>query len=316
MPAGVVHWDEVDAHRRAKGEMEAEWRFLGRAAGCVGVGVNRIRVAPGKLPTPPHSHGASEELYYVLAGSGLAWQDEAVHHVRPGDCVIHRADEHEHTFIGGSEGLEYLVFATNYPTELGWLPRSRAIRLGWPWVEGRTDDPWDVEAGVPPLAVGEPAPRPDNIVNIDEVEREITSRRNTASLATRERSVQAGLHWERLEPGARGAPPHCHSEEEEVFVILEGDATLELWPSPVSASRGEVYSEVPLRPGHVVARPPGSRIAHSFLAGDEGVTMLIYGTRKPNDVAWYPRSNKIYWRGLGVIGRIEALEYSDGEPEN
>jgi uncharacterized cupin superfamily protein len=318
MPAGVVHWDELDTHRRAKGEMDAEWQWLGRAAGCVGVGVNRVRVAPGKLPTPPHSHGASEELYYVLSGSGLAWQDDAVHDVRPGDCVIHRADEHEHTFVGGPDGLEYLVFATNYATELGWLPRSRAIRLGWPWVEGRTDDPWDVEASVPPLELGDPAPRPDNIVNIDEVGRETWGGDSvaTAMLATRERSVQAGLHWERIAPGRRGAPPHCHSEEEEVFVILDGECTLELWPSPVLASRGEVYSEVPLRPGHLVARPPGTKMAHSFLAGDGGVTMLIYGTRKPNDMAWYPRSSKISWRGLGVIGRIEALESSDGEPDN
>ena len=42
--------------------------------------------------------------------------------------------------------------------------------------------------------------------------------------------------------------------------------------------------------------------------------MLIYGTRRPNDTAWYPRSQKIDWRGLGVIGRIEALDYDDGEP--
>jgi uncharacterized cupin superfamily protein len=169
---------------------------------------------------------------------------------------------------------------------------------------------------VAPLAVGEPAPRPDNIVNIDEVERESFGPDSvTAPLATRERSDQAGLHWERLGPGRRGAAPHCHSEEEEVFVILDGECTLELWPSPVLASRGEVYTEVALRPGHLVARPPGTKLAHSFLAGDDGVTMLIYGTRKPNDIAWYPRSNKIYWRGLGVIARIEALEYSDGESE-
>ena len=66
----------------------------------------------------------------------------------------------------------------------------------------------------------------------------------------------------------------------------------------------------------MIARPPATRVAHSFLAGDDGVTMLIYGTRKPNDMCYYPRSNKISWRGLGVIGRIEALEYYDGEPEN
>jgi uncharacterized cupin superfamily protein len=82
----------------------------------------------------------------VLAGSGLAWQDGKVHEVGPRDCVIHRANELEHTFVAGPVGHEYLVFGTRHPTEVDWLPRSRAIRLGWPWVEGRDDDPWDVEA--------------------------------------------------------------------------------------------------------------------------------------------------------------------------
>jgi uncharacterized cupin superfamily protein len=312
----VAHWDEVDWRRNAKGEMDATWQALGNAAGTRGVGVNRVRVEPAKLPTPPHSHGASEELYFVLAGSGLAWQDGEVYEVRPLDCVIQRPDEMEHTFVAGDHGLEYLVFGTRHPTELGWLPRSRAIRFGWPWVEGRDDDPWDVEATVEPLAYGEPGPRPANIVNVDEVQLEqwtdIDPRRpppvTTAPLATRERSKLAGLHWERIDPGHRGSVPHCHSAEEEVFVILEGTATLELWPR-----EGEV-EETPLRAGHVVARPPGTRVSHSFRSGPDGVTMLIYGTRDPNDMCWYPRSRKIAWRGLGVIGRIETLEYFDGEP--
>ena len=58
----------------------------------------------------------------------------------------------------------------------------------------------------------------------------------TAPLATTERSDQAGFHWERLDPGGRGSVPHCHSEEEEVFVILEGEGTLHLWPSPSFAA--------------------------------------------------------------------------------
>jgi uncharacterized cupin superfamily protein len=313
---GLAHWDDVEWHRLAKGEMDGEWQLLGRAAGTVGVGVNRVRVAPGKLPTPPHSHGAAEELYYVLAGGGLAWQDEAVHEVRPGDCVIQRPDGFEHTFVAGPDGLEFLVFGTRHPTELGWLPRSRAVRLGWPWVEGRTDDPWDIEAQQPPLDISSPAPRPANIVNVDEVERKSWPGVETAPLATEERSTLTGLHWERLDAGRMGAPPHCHSEEEEIFVILEGEATLELWPSPVRESRGEGLERIELRPGHVVSRPPGSKVAHSFRGGAGGVTMLIYGTRKPNDMAWYPRSQKIYWRGLGVIGRIDALDYMDGEPQD
>jgi hypothetical protein len=30
-------------------------------------------------------------------------------------------------------------------------------------------------------------------------------------------------------------------------------------------------------------------------------------------MAYFPRSGKIYWRGLGVIGRVERLDYWDGE---
>src|SRR5690242_15832153 len=254
----VAHWDEVEVHHRAKGEMDASLQRLGDAAGTRGVGVNRVRAEPGKLPTPPHSHGASEELYFVLAGSGLAWQDGQVHEVRPHDCVIHRADEMEHTFVAGPEGLEFLVFGTRHPTELGWLPRSHAIRFGWPWVEGRDDDPWDVEATVEPLAYGEPAPRPPNILNVDEVELQTVRHQTFAYFTPDETTRLAGLGWERIPAGHRGSVPHCHSAEEEVFVILAGTATLELW-SPA----GEV-DETPLRAGHVVARPPGSRVSHSF----------------------------------------------------
>jgi uncharacterized cupin superfamily protein len=250
-------------------------------------------------------------VYFVLAGSGLAWQDGDVHEVRPRDCVVHTADHHEHTFVAGPEGLEYLVYGTRYRTELAWLPRSRAIRTGWPWVEGRDDDPWDVEAAGPPLEVGEPKPRPENIANVDEVDLESDGAQTWAAF---EATEQAGIAWEKLAPGKMGSVPHCHSEEEEIFVILEGSATLHLTPSPRRVERGGAPEQHALRPGHVVARPPGTGVSHHFIAGDEGCSMLVYGTRKPNDMAFYPRSNKIGWRGLGVIARIEPLAYDDGEP--
>jgi len=312
----VVHWDDVEEFHRAKGEMDGTWSLLGDAAGTVGVGLSRVRVPPGKLPTPPHSHQSSEEVYFVLDGSGLAWQDGAVHELRPRDCVIQRANERAHTFIAGSDGLDYLVFGTRDRHEIGWLPRSGALLTEGVWMHGRTDDPWDLEAEAPPLTYGDPAPRPSNILNVDEVEAEPSGNMVTYPLATRERSDQAGLHWERIEAGKRGSVPHCHSEEEEVFVILEGTGTLELWPSPIAEARGEVREDVPLRAGHVIARPPGTRVAHAFEAGTDGLTMLIYGTRKPNDMCWYPRSNKIFFRGLGVIARVESLDYADGEPDD
>jgi uncharacterized cupin superfamily protein len=310
--AGIAHWDQVEPRRREKGEMAAEWQTLGNAAGTIGVGVNRVRIDPGRLTTPPHSHGASEEIVFVLEGSGLSWQDEQVYEVRAGDCIVHLADREEHTLRAGDEGLLVLVYGTRHPTELGWLPRSRAIRLGWPWVEGRTDDPWDVEAQSEPLVFGEPAPRPSNIVNLGDLEGEDGG--VYKELGDAAGSIRTGLNWERLAPRKDMGPPHCHSSEEEVFVVLDGEGTLELWPTPIAEQRGVGRQDIPLRAGHVVAQPPGRRVAHTLRAGESGMTVLLYGTREPDDVIYYPRSQKLFWRGLGVIGRVEHLDYDDGEP--
>ncbi|HEX6762153.1 MAG TPA: cupin domain-containing protein [Gaiellaceae bacterium] len=306
---GVAHWDEVEAHRAAKGEIDASWQRLGAAAGAEGVGVNRVRVAPGMLPTPPHSHGASEEIYFVLAGSGLVWQDEAVHEVAAGDCVVQRADLLEHTFRAGPDGLEYLVYGTRHPTEFGWLPRSGALRLGWPWVEGRTDDPWEIEAQSEPLSFGEPGPRPANIVSLEVA-------RHYHQLGAEGGARRTGLNWLQVPEGRRSGPPHAHSEAEEVFVVLEGEGTLELWPTPVAAADGLEREDVPVGPGHVVARPPATSVAHAFLGGPGGLTLLAYGTNPANDICYYPRSNKIFWCGVGLIARLEPVDYRDGEPDD
>jgi hypothetical protein len=37
------------------------------------------------------------------------------------------------------------------------------------------------------------------------------------------------------------------------------------------------------------------------------------GTRSVKDVCHYSRSNKVYFRGLGLIARLEDLDYHDGE---
>ena len=309
----IAHWDEVEKHHRAKGPMDATWSRLGDAAGAKGVGVNRIEIAPGKLATPPHSHGASEEIYYVLGGSGLAWQDEEVYKVGPGDCIVQLANNFEHTLRGGPDGLDVLVFGTRHPTEIGWLPRSKAIRIGFPWVEGRVDNPWDVEEQVGELEFPEPGARPANIVAADEVEeRHGGTAKYLGAAAGAERT---GLNLLRLDDGKRGAPPHCHSAEEEVFIVLDGQGTLELWPSGAPGSPPEVGTH-DLEAGHIVARPPGTGVAHGFKGGPGGMTLLVYGTRESTDIAYYPRSNKVYFRGIKLIARLDRLEYSDGEPDD
>jgi uncharacterized cupin superfamily protein len=175
--------------------------------------------------------------------------------------------------------------------------------------------PWDLEADAGELELPEPSPRPATIVHRDELEGEHGGA--VKDLASAAGSERTGLNWVALPPGEEGAPPHCHSLEEEIFVVLDGSGVLELMPTPGAfrlnpAVEKEVHQ---LRAGHVVSRPAATRIAHYLRAEDETFTFLAYGTRRNNDIVYYPRSNKINFRGVGIIARLESLDYYDGEPE-
>ena len=171
--------------------------------------------------------------------------------------------------------------------------------------------PWDLEADAGELELPEPSPRPSNIVNLADVEGDYGG--VWKPLARTAGAVRTGLNWAGLPAGEKGAPPHCHSADEELFVVLEGDGGLILMPSPQNARGGTHEEEIPVRTGQVVSRPAGTGIAHGFRAGDNGITYLAYGTRETNDILYYPRSNKIYFRGIGLIARLEDLDYFDGE---
>ena len=314
-PGGIVHWDDVESGRAELAHLAATWRDLGHAAGSVGVGVQRIEIDAGKWSTPLHRQTGEEEIFYVLEGSGISLQEDDAYEVRAGDCLVHLAGRKTHTLRAGADGLDVLAFGTRNRTEIGYLPRVGVAWLGHTWVDvGQGPHPWEreVEAGEP--EVGEPAERPPSIVNVEDAPSEHEGRGRY--LAEGAGSELTGLNWAALEAGEEGAPPHCHSAEEEIFVVLEGGGTLQLWPTPQA---GRLYGaevtqeEHPVRPGSVISRPAGTRIAHSLRAGPEGLTYLAYGTREPNDIAYYPRSNKIFLRGVGLIARLESLDYDDGE---
>jgi uncharacterized cupin superfamily protein len=96
---------------------------------------------------------------------------------------------------------------------------------------------------------------------------------------------------------SRAATRHDHP-----FVILGGDGVVVLGDE-----------EIAVRPGHVISRPAGTGVAHVFRAGAGGLTYLAYGMRDSGDACYYPRSNKIAFRGLGLVARLEPLDYWDGE---
>jgi uncharacterized cupin superfamily protein len=310
----VAHWDDVEGRRREVGHLAGTWFDLGSAAGSATVGVQRIQVDAGKWTTPAHAEGLDEEVFFVLGGSGISWQstvdDHAAYEVGPGDCLVHLPEENAHTLRAGPDGLDVLAFGGRTPHGNTVLPRAR---VAWMWPAfvdvtpvGPDEHPYRREAAAGEPEVNELSERPPTIVNLADLD---SDRENPTGYESEWRnlgraagSVRTGLKHVTVAPGNLACPPHCHSAEEEIFVVLDGEGVLELGDE-----------EQAVRRGHVVARPAGTRVAHAFRAEERPLAYLAYGTRDSNDVVYYPRSNKVYWRGVGVIGRIETLEYWDGE---
>ena len=305
---GIAHWDDVEKVRRERGQMAATWSALGAAAGSWRTGASRIELEPGEQPTPPHVHGEAEEIYYVLAGSGLTLLDDDAYEIRGGDCIVYKNTHEAHTIRAGDDGLDVIAFGAREYLPTAELPRSGTMWSITGFIELEVGHPWDRE---PELEWPEPTiGRPPTIVNTQDVEPAVRGGRRRRDLARAAGSRWTGLKHIEMDPGVLSGPPHVHSAEEEILVVLDGDGTLELTPSMPPGTEPELH---PVRKGSVVARPPGSGVAHAFRAGDSGMTLIAWGTRDPNDICWYPRSRKIFWRGVGVVGRIEQLDYWEGE---
>jgi uncharacterized cupin superfamily protein len=310
----IAHWDDAQSGRAEEGHIGGVWTGLGRAAGTKTVGLNRIQVDPGRWSTPFHRQTGEEEIFYVLGGSGVCLLDGSAFEVGSGDCIVHRMRE-AHSLRAGDEGLDVLAFGTRGRTEVGHLPRAGVGWIGGTWTEvGTGAAPWEREAALGPPELPELGTRPETVVNVEDVDGGDAPEGSWRLLARTAGAELTGLNWGRLNAGAEGAAPHAHSADEEIFVVLEGSGTLELWPSPQQARGGREREQVPIRAGHVISRPASTGTAHSFRAGESGITFLAYGTRNANDVCYYPRSNKIYFRGLGLVARLEDLDYYDGEP--
>jgi uncharacterized cupin superfamily protein len=315
----IAHWDDVRVVRREEGHICGDWQSLTGDA-SVTVGVKRIRIPAGRWSTPLHLEGSEEEIFFVLGGTGVSLQQvgsqEIAFPVRPGDCLVHLALVHAHTLRAGPDGLEVLAFGQRHDARNTLLPRAGVSWLGPTWVlEGAPEDhPWKREAAVGPAEIAQLAPRPSHVVNVDEVEpvtrTGATVARTVRDLGRVAGSLATGIRLFEVAPGKLLNPPHCHSAEEEIFVVTAGDGVLELWFRNRPDGPGEEHA---VRRGSVVARPAGSGVSHTFRAGDGGLSLLAYGTRDPRDITFYPRSGKVSLRGVGVIGRLEVLDYWDGE---
>jgi uncharacterized cupin superfamily protein len=322
----ITHWDELEPVRRERGHIAATWQSLtGEASRWLGV--QRIRVDPGQWATPLHLEASEEEIFFVLGGSGVSLQwdgeQEEAFAVGAGDCLVHLALEHAHTLQGGPDGIDVLAFGERHYAANTLLPRAGVSWLGPTWVlQGAPEDhPWVREAAAGPPTVGELSARPARIVNVSDApaseRRGATISRASRDLGRAAGSLKTGLKLYDVEPGKLLNAPHSHSEEEEIYVVIGGAGTLEVWPHPRAGLEPDAWPSEherhALRAGATVAAPAGTGRPLSFEAGPDGMQVLAYGMRRPNDICFYPRSGKISFRGVGVIGRIEPLGYWEGE---
>jgi uncharacterized cupin superfamily protein len=264
-------------------------------------------MGPHERVMPVHVHADEEEIFFVLGGSGVSWQAGRTYPVSTGDCVVYPADGEPHTMVAGEGGLDVLAFGSGSDTGMTWVPRAAAWWMGPRWLPSDGPSPFRLEAEAGELEMPPPEiDRPGTIVATNEVEPTPMRRGSVCSerrdLGNAARSVRSGIKHIRVAPHARGAPFHCHSAEEEIFVVLDGAGTLRL---------GEEQHAV--HAGHVIARPPGTSIAHQYIAGDEGLVLLAFGTREAGDTIWYPDSQKVSLRGLGIVARLEPVDYWHGE---
>ncbi len=102
--------------------------------------VEILRLGPGQVPYPYHSHSAQWEFYHVISGTGTVRHDGGESAIREGDAFLFKPGEAHQLRNTGTGDLVIYVIADNpvgeschYPDSGKWLVRSpnrQLIRSG------------------------------------------------------------------------------------------------------------------------------------------------------------------------------------------
>jgi uncharacterized cupin superfamily protein len=287
MPTDLpFHVDDVAPERREFGEIAGTRRRLGAAAGARRLGIALIEIDPGKRFSPPHSHADEDEVFLVLAGSGLSYltsspDDARTYAVGVDDVLWHPSNGEAHTLIAGEDGLTVLVVAEGSRTNITFLPRTGQFWLGPHWTPADTEHPFVADAALGPLEPPAPtAERPPNIRNLSELPLH-AGQDGRLAYATRDArdvgSDKLVLAQDEMPPDTHNTDLHFHSAREEAWYVRSGSGIARL---------GE--DAHPLRAGSFWFARENAGVGHRIEVGPEGMQLVTMGDLIPGDVSVCP----------------------------
>ncbi len=278
--------EDCAPERRAVGELAGTRRRLGAAAGASRLGIALIEIDPGKRFSPPHAHADEDEVFLVLAGSGLSYllapgEDARTFEVGVDDVLWHPCNGEAHTLIAGRDGLTVLVVAEGSRTGITYLPRTGQFWLGPRWTPAESEHPFAADARLGALDLPAPgAERPANIRNLADLPLH-EGREGRVAYASRDArdmgSDRLVLAQDELPPDCHNTDLHFHSTREEAWYVRSGSGIARL---------GEQAHE--LRAGSFWFAPENTGVGHRIEVGPEGMRLVTMGDLIAGDVVVYP----------------------------
>jgi len=98
-----------------------------------------------------------------------------------------------------------------------------------------------------------------------------------------------GIALIEIDPGRRSTPPHSHADEDEVFLVLAGGGL-----SYQTSGPGDVHTYT-IGVDDLLWHP-ANESAHTLIAGDEGLTVLVAAEGSRTNITYLPRTQQ-FWLG-------------------
>jgi uncharacterized cupin superfamily protein len=116
---------------------------------------------------------------------------------------------------------------------------------------------------------------------------ELCARRRRLGAATGAKRL--GIALIEIDPGKRSTPPHSHADEDEAFLVLTGGGLSYQTSGPDDARTYAIGVD------DLLWHPAGGD-AHTLVAGDEGLTVLVVAEGSRTHITYLPRTGQ-FWLG-------------------